>query len=252
MRFFTVLAFSVAASAQEIGFSAGANVASGSSAIDNPNINNGVQVDSSLFASGVTSGNTLFNHISGSHFASVNENLSIQDNLANNPGFASVAGSSGWTANGDANSMGPVKNDFRGAADLLHKRGGDIVFASNNHYSGAAVVYHPAVVPYLAHAIVHIPVSVVTPGYSSAPIAEQPKPEYKAPVAEQPKPEYKAPVVEQPKPEYKAPVVEQPKPEYKAPIVEQPKPAAYSAPTSPAPAKYEKAEQEAIIVQNKA
>ncbi|KAJ1767627.1 hypothetical protein IW140_004661 [Coemansia sp. RSA 1813] len=225
MRFFAAFVLAAAVSAQEIGFADGPKVAAGASAIDNPNVNNGVQVDSSLVASPDAAGNTLFNHIAGSHFTNVNENLSVQDNLANNPGFASIEGNSGWTADGDGNFMGPVQNDLRGSAMPLLKRAGDVVFANNRHsdISAVSMVYSPYAPSYYAPAFVSYPVSVVTPvhyrpahkvhpGYTaSAPAAEAPKHEYQAPVAEAPKHEYQAPVVEAPKYASKAPAAEAPK-----------------------------------------
>ncbi|KAJ1798548.1 hypothetical protein LPJ59_002424 [Coemansia sp. RSA 2399] len=238
MRFVAAFVLAAAAvSAQEIGFAEGSKVAAGSSAIDNPNVNNGVQWDSSLSASGANAGDTLFNHVSNSQFTNVNENLSIQDNLANNLGFTSVEGNSGWTADGNGNVMGPVQNDMRGMVAPLRKRAGDVVFANNHHSEIAAtsLVYSPYAAPYYAPAFVSYPVSVVTPvhyrpthkahpGYmANAPVVEAPKYASKAPVVEVPKHEYKAPVSEEPKHEYKAPVAEEPKHEYQAPVVEAPK-----------------------------
>ncbi|KAJ2655441.1 hypothetical protein IWW48_005528 [Coemansia sp. RSA 1200] len=249
---FVLAAAAASVSAQDVGVSEGSKVSAGASAIDSPNINNGFQAESSLLTSGGSTafgGNTLFNHVAGSQFTNVNENLSVQDNLVNNPGFTSVQGNNGWTADGDGNLMGPVLNDMRGGFAPLRKRAGDVVFANNAHHI-ASVMYSPfAPAAYYGPAtVLSYPVSVVAPVYyapihkqtrgytaeapaketpkyaSKAPIVEQPKPEYKAPVAEQPKPEYKAPVAEQPKPDYHAPIAEQPKPEYKAPVAEQPKP----------------------------
>ncbi|KAJ2519309.1 hypothetical protein GGI11_002609 [Coemansia sp. RSA 2049] len=264
MRYFAslVLAAAASVSAQEIGVSEGSKVSAGASAIDNPNVNNGFQAESSLLTSGGSTafgGNTLFNHVAGSQFTNINENLSVQDNLVNNPGFTSVHGNNGWTADGDGNLMGPVLNDMRGGFAPLRKRAGDVVFANNAHHA-ASVMYSPfAPAAYYGPAtVISYPVPMVAPvyyapvhkqtrGYSAqapakeapkyagnAPVVEQPKPDYHAPVAEQPKPEYKAPVAEQPKSDYHAPVAEKPKPEYHAPVAEQPKPE-YKAPAAEQP-----------------
>ncbi|KAJ2478886.1 hypothetical protein EV174_004173 [Coemansia sp. RSA 2320] len=177
MRAFTViLVSSIAVNAQEIGFSGGASVASGTSAINNPNINNGWQADSSLFSSGEGGGGNLFNGVSNSHFVSINSNAAIQDNLLNNPALVNVAGNSGWTANGDKNALGPVQNSFGGAPGTFFRRGGNVIFAGGYHGAGPAVslppiVYHPVQAPYAA------PVAVLaaSPHYV-VPIVPVPKP----------------------------------------------------------------------------
>ncbi|KAJ1668424.1 hypothetical protein EV178_000455 [Coemansia sp. RSA 1646] len=134
----TVSALFVAASAvvaQEIGFTGGASLSDGTNAITNPNINNGVQWDSSLASGGATSpsaGPTTFNDIVGSSFTNVNANTAIKDNLVNNPSVSHVKGNDGWTANGDSNGMGPVQNLF-GADATGFRRRGDVVFADNHH-----------------------------------------------------------------------------------------------------------------------
>ncbi|KAJ2545765.1 hypothetical protein EV175_005800, partial [Coemansia sp. RSA 1933] len=166
MRFIATFVLAAAAvSAQDVGFAEGTKAAAGASAIDNPNVNNGVQWDSSLSASGASSENTLFNHVADSEFSNVNENISLQDNLANNLGFTSVEGNSGWTADGNGNVMGPVLNDMRGVDTPLRKRAGDVVFANNHHtdIASTSMVYNPYVAPYYAPAFVSYPVSVVTP-----------------------------------------------------------------------------------------
>ncbi|KAJ2514765.1 hypothetical protein H4217_005567 [Coemansia sp. RSA 1939] len=241
MRYFAslVLAAAASVSAQEIGVSEGSKVSAGASAIDNPNVNNGFQAESSLLTSGGSTafgGNTLFNHVAGSQFTNINENLSVQDNLVNNPGFTSVHGNNGWTADGDGNLMGPVLNDMRGGFAPLRKRAGDVVFANNAHHA-ASVMYSPfAPAAYYGPAtVISYPVPMVAPvyyapvhkqtrGYSAqAPAKEAPKYAGNAPVVEQPKPDYHAP----PKPEYKAPAAEQPKHVYPSPVAE--KPVEYSA-----------------------
>ncbi|KAJ1799719.1 hypothetical protein LPJ59_001631 [Coemansia sp. RSA 2399] len=134
----TVSALLIAASAvvaQEVGFTGGASLSDGTNAISNPNVNNGMQWDSSLVAgagSGSSAGPTTFNDIVGSSFTNVNSNAAIKDNLVNNPSFNHVKGNDGWTANGDSNSMGPVQNLF-GADAAGFRRRGDVVFADNHH-----------------------------------------------------------------------------------------------------------------------
>ncbi|KAJ2882695.1 hypothetical protein IWW38_005625 [Coemansia aciculifera] len=225
MRAFTALIVStVAVAAQEIGFTGGPSVASGTSAINAPNVNNGWQADSSLFASGDSAAPNTFNGVFNSHFTSINSNLAASDNLLNNPGLVMVGGNSGWTANGANNVMGPVQNDFSGA---FVRRSGDVIFANGYHGAGPIVslppiVYHPVPAPY------------------TAPIVVIPKP---APIA------YSPPVPAS----YNAP----------PPVIVAPKPAQYVAPpppSAPAPASYgaaapvvnyKKANQMATIVQNK-
>ncbi|KAJ2163202.1 hypothetical protein GGF46_000132 [Coemansia sp. RSA 552] len=124
--FAAVILASSAVLAQEIGFSGGADVVDGPNAISNPNINNGWQADSSLFAGGngaAAAGPDVFNNVFGSSFTNVNSNAAAKDNIVNNPSFTHVKGNDGWSANGDANALGPVQNEF--------KR--DVVFADNHH-----------------------------------------------------------------------------------------------------------------------
>ncbi|KAJ2803012.1 hypothetical protein H4R20_003059 [Coemansia guatemalensis] len=219
MRFFAVisLALSVAV-AQEIGATGDSKVASGVSAIDNPNVNNGFQADSSLFAggNGANEGN-LFNNVVNGHFANVNSNLAVEDNLVNNAGVSKVAGNSGWTANGDNNALGAVQNDF---GIPFAKRGSEADYSNNQYHAAAPVynapaykapaVYHPTV-PYVT-----IPVVIPAPVHYYAPVFHtKPAPvSYKAPVAEKPAyhsaPDYAAP---------SAPVVEK-KAEQKATIIQ--------------------------------
>ncbi|KAJ2741769.1 hypothetical protein GGI20_004954 [Coemansia sp. BCRC 34301] len=229
MRAFTALIVStVAVAAQEIGFTGGPSVASGTSAINAPNVNNGWQADSSLFTSGDGTAPNSFNGVFNSHFTSVNSNLAVGDNLLNNPGITRVVGNNGWTANGANNVMGPVQNDFGSA---FVRRSGDVIFANGYHGAGPVVslppiVYHPVIAPYTA------------PAHYEAPVVAVPKP---APVAYSPP----APAV------YSAPpVVVVAKPaQYVAPPPSAPAPAPYAA-VAPA-VSYKKAEQKATIVQNK-
>ncbi|KAJ1665185.1 hypothetical protein IWW47_002743 [Coemansia sp. RSA 2052] len=232
MRAFTALIVStVAVAAQEIGFTGGPSIASGTSAINAPNVNNGWQADSSLFASGNSAAPNTFNGVFNSHFTNINSNLAAGDNLLNNPGLAKVAGNSGWTANGANNVMGPVQNDFGGA---FVRRSGDVFFANGYHGAGPVVslppiVYHPVSAPY------------TVPPHYNVPIVNVPKP---IPVAYSPL--APAPAA------YSAPPA----------VVAVAKPAQYAAPPpllAPVPAPYaaapvvayKKAEQKATIVQNK-
>ncbi|KAJ2814251.1 hypothetical protein H4S07_000050 [Coemansia furcata] len=233
MRTFAALIVStVAVAAQEIGFTGSANVASGTSAINNPNVNNGWQADSSLFASGDSSAPNTFNGVFNSHFTNINSNLAASDNLLNNPSFIRVAGNNGWSANGDHNAMGPVQNNFGGA---FVRRGGDVVFANGYHGAGPVVslppiVFHSTPAPY------NVPIAVPAPAHYEAPIVVIPKP-VPAPIIYSPPPAtYAAPPVVVPKPaQYVAP-----------PPVSAPAPASYAA------VSYQKAEQKSAIVPIKA
>ncbi|KAJ2310814.1 hypothetical protein IWW54_002990 [Coemansia sp. RSA 2705] len=224
MRFFSTIALCLsAAAAQQIGAANGDKVAAGASAIDNPNVNNGVQADSSLFASGGSGQGSLFNNVFNSHFVNDNLNTAVNDNLVNNPGFTTVAGNSGWTANGDQNALGSVQNVF--------KRGA---------YQAAVPAYHaPAVYhPYAAIA----PIVVPAPVHYYAPVFHtQPPPPYKAPAAEKPA-HYAAPAA----PEYHAPAAEYHAAAPAAPEYHAPAAAEYHA-AAPAVAK-----QAATIIQNQA
>ncbi|KAJ1765963.1 hypothetical protein LPJ54_005285, partial [Coemansia sp. RSA 1824] len=111
-----ILAIVSLAAAQEVGFTDGDSIVAGPNAISNPNVNNGWQADSSLFAgSGSSSGSSnsgpqLFNDIVGSSFTKINSNTAFKDNLVNNPSVTFGSGNDGWTANGDRNELGPVQN----------------------------------------------------------------------------------------------------------------------------------------------
>ncbi|KAJ1862190.1 hypothetical protein LPJ73_000825 [Coemansia sp. RSA 2703] len=143
MRSYTIIVFLAAiTSAQQIGVTNGASVSSGNNAIDHPNVNNGWQSDSSLFANsgGVTSGSNVFSGIAGGHFSNINANGAINDNTLNNPGLIKVSGNSGWVANGDGNALGAVHNAV--AVGAQFKRGYGAV---NNYQSvSSPVEYHPA------------------------------------------------------------------------------------------------------------
>ncbi|KAI8319983.1 hypothetical protein GQ54DRAFT_319338 [Martensiomyces pterosporus] len=243
MRTIAALVFTATlAASQEIGFSGGSNIAAGASAIDNPNINNGWQSDSSLFSSGGSGfgGSNTFNNIVDSHFSTSNSNSVFSDNIVNNPVQNSIKGNSGWTANGDKNNLGPVQNDFAGVPFLKRETAYSNSYHAANAYKPAAapqpiavpVVYHPAA--YVAP--VHYAASIIAP----APVHAVPA-HYLAPV-----------VVSAPEPaHYNAHSVEPAR--YSAPAHVEP--ARYAAAAAPAPAaaaEHKKAEQKTAIVQNKA
>ncbi|KAJ2165860.1 hypothetical protein IW139_002073 [Coemansia sp. RSA 353] len=242
MRFFTTVALTISAVvAQEIGVSSGDRVSAGASAIDHPNVNNGMQSDGSLFVSGTAGQGGLFNNVVGSHFVNANLNTAFEDNLVNNPGFTSIAGNSGWVANGDRNALGSVQN-------VLVRRGE--YHAAAPAYNAPAS-YHPAMPAYSAPVVYHPvgPIVVPAPVHYYAPVFHAyPAPSmYKAPVAEKPAhyaaPEYHAPVAEKPA-HYAAP-------EYHAPIAA---PAYHSAVPAPiaVPVEIKKSAQTATIIQNQA
>ncbi|KAJ2077748.1 hypothetical protein H4R24_004935 [Coemansia sp. RSA 988] len=244
MRFFAVipLALSVVV-AQEIGASGDTKVSSGVSAIDNPNVNNGVQADSSLFAggNGASEGN-LFNNVVNGHFFNGNFNAAIQDNLANNAGETRISGNSGWTANGDSNALGAVQNDF-GVGTPFAKRSGEADYSNNQYHASAPVYNAPA----------HNVPAYKAPAYN-APAHNAPA--YNAPAVYHPTVPYVTiPVVIPAPAHYYAPVYHiKPAPvPYKAPVAE--KPAYHSVPNYAAPSApvvEKKAEQKATIIQNQA
>ncbi|KAJ2163199.1 hypothetical protein GGF46_000129 [Coemansia sp. RSA 552] len=145
--FTTIILASSAVLAQEIGFSDGPSVVGGSNAISNPNVNNGWQADSSLFVS-EGSGASTFNNVAGSAFTNINSNVASKDNLLNNPSITSVKGNDGWTANGDANALGPVQNDF---GHGFFRRSGDVVFADNHHQVNSEVASEVVPQPRVVH-----------------------------------------------------------------------------------------------------
>ncbi|KAJ2502196.1 hypothetical protein GGH96_001268 [Coemansia sp. RSA 1972] len=234
MRFFTTVALAISAVvAQEIGVSSGDKVSAGASAIDHPKVNNGVQADGSLFVSGTAGQGQLLNNVVGSHFVNANLNTAFEDNLVNNPGFTSIAGNSGWVANGDRNALGSVQN-------VLNRRGE--YHAAAPAYT-APVAYHP-VVPAYSAPVYHpvAPIVVPAPVHNYAPVFHTyPAPAaYKAPVAEKPA-HYAAPAA----PEYHAPIAA---PEYHAPV------AAYHGAAAPiaVPVESKQTSQTATIIQNQA
>ncbi|KAI9472545.1 hypothetical protein BX667DRAFT_500009 [Coemansia mojavensis] len=264
MHFLTsvILAMSVAV-AQEVSVTDGDKASAGASAIDSPNVNNGVQVESSLFASDGGAGTErLFNNVFNTHFTSAHVNVAADDNLINNPGFTSLSGDDGWIANGDNNLLGPLEN-------LFSKRGSASYHSSAPYHAPATAPYHapahyyrystPYVVatPILVPAPVHYyPVFHTHPPPSApykAPAHEAPAPKYNAPAAEKPAYKGTAPVVEKPDYKHIAPVGEKPDYKHTAPVVEKPAPS-YEAPAyqGAAPVVSKQATQSAVIIQNQA
>ncbi|KAJ2842406.1 hypothetical protein IWW36_005919 [Coemansia brasiliensis] len=274
MRFLTSIAFALSvAVAQEVGVTDSDKVSAGASAIDSPNVNNGVQVESSLFASGSGAGKEgVFDNIFNSHFMNAHINVAADDNLVNNPSFTSLSGDSGWIANGDSNLLGPLEN-------LFSKRGGAAYHSSAPYHAPATAPYnapakyhrylspYAAVAPILVPAPVHYyPVFHTHPPPSApykAPVHEAPAPKYNAPAEGKPaykstapveeKPDYKhtAPIEEKPDYKHTAPVVDKPAPAYQAPAAEKPAPS-YEAPAyhGAAPIVSKQATQSATIIQN--
>ncbi|KAJ2380714.1 hypothetical protein GGI05_006218, partial [Coemansia sp. RSA 2603] len=103
---------------QEVANSSGPSVASGSSAISNPTINNGQQIDSSLIIGnplgedgGVASpesqgGGDIFANVVGGSFTDINSNSANKDNIVANSHTTTFNGASGETVNGDLNNIG--------------------------------------------------------------------------------------------------------------------------------------------------
>ncbi|KAJ1950351.1 hypothetical protein EC988_004420, partial [Linderina pennispora] len=120
----TILALITLAAAQQVGFASDASVVAGPNAIDSTNINNGWQAGGSFFTSGGSGSGSTFNNIANSHFSDINSNSVNEHNIANNPSSNSVAGNSGWTANGDGNALGAVQNQFAGIASPFFRRDG--------------------------------------------------------------------------------------------------------------------------------
>ncbi|KAJ1951732.1 hypothetical protein GGI12_006413 [Dipsacomyces acuminosporus] len=153
MRTFAALLVAASATlAQEVGVTGGPNVASGTNGISAPNVNSGWEADSSAFVGGSSAAPAgVLNNVAGSTFTSVNSNSAVKNNIINNPSQTHVKGNDGWTANGDANNLGPVQNLFGSVGALplagaipFFKRGGDVVFANNHHQNNLA---HAGFVP---------------------------------------------------------------------------------------------------------
>ncbi|KAJ2119697.1 hypothetical protein IW147_005661 [Coemansia sp. RSA 720] len=155
--FATLLVAATAVLAQQIGSEQGPDVASGPSAVSNPNVNNGQQFQNSLLSSGNEGGN-VFEGLTGNTFNSLKSNTGISDNNFVNPSQTHVSGNQGSTTNGEGNHIG----DFFDAGGFVpfHKR--DAVFNNYGHghgyptafvggYAPQAVYAHPAYAPVYAH-----------------------------------------------------------------------------------------------------
>ncbi|KAJ2720516.1 hypothetical protein GGI07_004561 [Coemansia sp. Benny D115] len=199
MRTFTIIALaSGVACAQKIGFSGGSGISSGVNAINNPNINNGWQLDSSLFSSGNAAGSNIFNNVAGSQFSNINANAEIKDNGINNIGLTKIAGNSGWTANGDGNALGPIQNGIVGGGVPVFRRNGDVIISNGYHkdsppsYIPTTPAYVPVAVPVTTSApvVYHPAVSTDQPKYTpssvstSPPVSTSASNAYQVPVSE--------------------------------------------------------------------
>ncbi|KAJ2868742.1 hypothetical protein FB639_004826, partial [Coemansia asiatica] len=138
---------------QEMFNSSGASVSGGSSAVSNPNINNGEQIDSSLIVGGqaagagleaqapedAAAGGNVFANVMGTSFTEVNSNSANKDNIVVNAHLTTINGDEGETINGQANNIGDSQ---RVAAlvrrDILRKR--DVVFNNGGAVSVAPMV----------------------------------------------------------------------------------------------------------------
>ncbi|KAJ2785944.1 hypothetical protein GGI15_001754 [Coemansia interrupta] len=104
---------------QELANSSEPSVSSGSSAISNPTINNGQQIDSSLIIGGNPLGEDggaaspgsqgagdVFANVVGGSFTDINSNSANKDNIVANSHTTTFNGDSGETVNGDLNNIG--------------------------------------------------------------------------------------------------------------------------------------------------
>ncbi|KAJ2077577.1 hypothetical protein H4R24_005049 [Coemansia sp. RSA 988] len=169
--FATLLVAASAVLAQQIGSDQGPNVASGPSAVSNPNVNNGQQLQNSLVSSGSKGGN-VFEDLVGNTFIDTTSNVGISDNNFVNPSTTTVSGNSGATTNGEGNHIGDFVSGIPGGLGFgFRKR--DAVFNNYGyghgrpgypvgyaphgapvHVQPAPVYAHPAYVP-----VQHVPVS---------------------------------------------------------------------------------------------
>ncbi|KAJ2612940.1 hypothetical protein H4S08_002475 [Coemansia sp. RSA 1365] len=153
----TLLVAASAVLAQQVGSDQGPTVASGPSAVSNPNVNNGQQLQNSLVSSGSKGGN-LFQDLVGNTFVDSASNVGISDNNFVNPSSTSVSGNTGATTNGQGNNIGDFFAAIPGAIPVgFHKR--DAVF---NNYGHGVVGYapHGAPVHVLPAPVYHHPVYV--------------------------------------------------------------------------------------------
>ncbi|KAI9474391.1 hypothetical protein LPJ78_004476 [Coemansia sp. RSA 989] len=106
MKFVSTLALVASvAVAQKLGSDAGQTISKGSSALDNPNVNNGEQHTNSLVDGG-NKGHNKFHGIDGSSFTSSASNFGMSDNNLVNPSKHTTTGNSGPTTNGKGNHIG--------------------------------------------------------------------------------------------------------------------------------------------------
>ncbi|KAJ2308437.1 hypothetical protein IWW52_005890 [Coemansia sp. RSA 2704] len=142
----TLLVAATAVIAQQVGSEQGPNVASGPTAVSNPNVNEGQQFQNSLLSTGNEGGN-VFEGLKDNTFNSVKTNTGLSDNNFVNPSQTHVSGNQGPTANGEGNHIGDFV-DGLGFAGLggFHRRG--VEFNNYGHGYG----YPSAVVGYAPHA----------------------------------------------------------------------------------------------------
>ncbi|KAJ2803534.1 hypothetical protein H4R20_002855 [Coemansia guatemalensis] len=189
--FATLLVAASAVLAQQIGSEQGPDVASGPSAVSNPNVNNGQQFQNSLVSSGSKGGN-VFEDLVGNTFIDTTSNVGISDNNFVNPSTTSVSGNTGATTNGEGNHIGDFIGGLPGGLPIglgvggpvgFHKR--DAVFNNYGHgHPGYPVGYaphgapvHVLPAPVYAHPVYapvhHVPVSypVAAPHPAAYPVA---------------------------------------------------------------------------------
>ncbi|KAJ2402857.1 hypothetical protein GGI23_000417 [Coemansia sp. RSA 2559] len=91
---------------EEIEAEGGDSLSNGPAAISNPNINNGLQVDSSFVDDGSASGGDVFANNFGTSFTNIKSNSANKDNIVINPTTINSSGNAGKTANGEGNNIG--------------------------------------------------------------------------------------------------------------------------------------------------
>ncbi|KAJ2342921.1 hypothetical protein GGF43_005817, partial [Coemansia sp. RSA 2618] len=84
---------------QEIEAEAGDSISGGSAAINNPNVNNGFQVDSSLITNNGAGQGDFINNAFGNSITHINTNSANKDNIVINPTTVTSNGNNGLTAN---------------------------------------------------------------------------------------------------------------------------------------------------------
>ncbi|KAI9503540.1 hypothetical protein GGI25_003663 [Coemansia spiralis] len=111
---------------QEIEAETGDSVSNGPAAVSNPNINNGLQIDSSLIGKG-EEGQNIISNVFGASFTNVKSNTANKDNIVINPTTVNTSGNEGSTANGKGNNIGDSntvvpglrRRDVRAAGGVL-------------------------------------------------------------------------------------------------------------------------------------